>query len=462
MKVTLLGHASVLVEMNGTICLMDPVFFDPFEDGAVVSCPQRVVDLEQLPRVDLLIVSHRHPDHFDLASLAWVSRDCDAICPADPVIVYGLRKLGFKHIHSVEPMGEIRSTDFELYPTRSEVGSVREFGMVFKDESGVFWNQVDTSLSTATITAVLERYGHPDLLFAMYASQNFEFFESHSASFPYQTHRENLESVLRIGPRMVAPGSAGFRFCGDRAWLNAFLFPISAERFVGDLGRLCPDLQTKVMKPGDVFEISAGAVRHLPGASTIASTRNDDREVLNFNPIAPIPELTDPNPQGRSMTELAEVTERLIIDGLGSLASNAAGGGNEDAVIGLYRKHQVRYAIGLVFPNSTTPWYRFNFGAQSTRVTNELKLSGRADMVHRIAASALSGWIERRKSFFYVRAYSRRYSTLYEVFEGREPLGIKPIVLPDLLMHYLLNVVPGSENAARRHLDLEIEALSRA
>jgi UDP-MurNAc hydroxylase len=207
-KVTLLGHASVLVEMNGTTCLMDPVFFDPFEDGAVVSCPQRVVDLERLPRIDLLIVSHRHPDHFDLPSLARVSRDCDAICPAAPLIVYGLRKLGFKHIRAVEPMGEIRSTDFELYPTRSEVGSVREFGMVFKDESGVFWHQIDTSLSTATIT-VVERFGAPDLLFAMYASQNFEFFDSLSASFPYQTHRENLESVLRIRPRMVAAHAKG-------------------------------------------------------------------------------------------------------------------------------------------------------------------------------------------------------------------------------------------------------------
>jgi L-ascorbate metabolism protein UlaG (beta-lactamase superfamily) len=45
MKVTLLGHASVLVEMNGATCLMDPVFFDPFEEGAVVSCPERVVYL---------------------------------------------------------------------------------------------------------------------------------------------------------------------------------------------------------------------------------------------------------------------------------------------------------------------------------------------------------------------------------------------------------------------------------
>ena len=46
MKVTLLGHASVLVEMNGATCLMEPVFFDPFEEGAAVSCPEQVVYLE--------------------------------------------------------------------------------------------------------------------------------------------------------------------------------------------------------------------------------------------------------------------------------------------------------------------------------------------------------------------------------------------------------------------------------
>jgi hypothetical protein len=34
------------------------------------------------------IVSHRHPDHFDIPSLARVQRECDAICPADPLIVY--------------------------------------------------------------------------------------------------------------------------------------------------------------------------------------------------------------------------------------------------------------------------------------------------------------------------------------------------------------------------------------
>jgi UDP-MurNAc hydroxylase len=175
MKVTALGHASILVELNGATCLMDPVFFDPFEEGAVVSCPKRIVYPEKLLPIDILVVSHRHPDHFDIPSLARISRDCDAICPADPLIVYALQKLGFSRIHPVHPMGSIASADFELYPSRSEVGSVREFGMVFRDRSGTFWNQVDTSLSADTIATVLGRFGPVDLLFAMHASQNFDF-----------------------------------------------------------------------------------------------------------------------------------------------------------------------------------------------------------------------------------------------------------------------------------------------
>jgi L-ascorbate metabolism protein UlaG (beta-lactamase superfamily) len=63
MRITLLGHATVLVEMEGATRLMDPVLVDPFAEGAVTSCPDRRVNSERLPRSDILIVSHRNPDH---------------------------------------------------------------------------------------------------------------------------------------------------------------------------------------------------------------------------------------------------------------------------------------------------------------------------------------------------------------------------------------------------------------
>jgi hypothetical protein len=174
--------------------------------------------------------------------------------------------------------------------------------MVFSDSGGVFWNQVDTFLSAATIAAVTERSGRVDLLFAMYASQNFEFFESHVTNLPFETHRQNLETVLRISPRMVAPGSAGLRFCGEHAWLNRVLFPISPRRFADDLQRLAPNIATNVMKPGDVFELSGGEIRNLPAASEVAFTNCEDGAQIEFDPTAPIPDLAIPT---RKVTQLS-------------------------------------------------------------------------------------------------------------------------------------------------------------
>ena len=41
-KITLLGHATVLVETGPMRILMDPVVQDPFESGMVASCTKRL------------------------------------------------------------------------------------------------------------------------------------------------------------------------------------------------------------------------------------------------------------------------------------------------------------------------------------------------------------------------------------------------------------------------------------
>lgn len=456
MRVTLLGHASVLVEMDGATCLMDPVFFDPFEEGAVVSCPRRAVYPERLPAIDILIVSHRHPDHFDLRSLAQVPRECDVIMPADPLLAYALDKLGFQHIHPVHPMAPILSGTFELYPTRSEVRTVREFGMVFKDASGVFWNQVDSFLSAPTIEGVQARFGRIDLLFAMYASQNFDFFETGSHGFPYETHRDNLEKVLRIDPVVVAPGAAGFRFSGDQAWLNAFLFPIDRERFAEDLGRLAFRGRVEIMNPGDQFAVRREGVSHHARASGVAETLEDDRWKIRFDPTAPIPGLQDPNPSGYGCSELKGSAESFI-EGLTAYA--CGGDQRPDRVIDLYRRHRARYAIGIVFPSGQEEWYQLDFRSDTASLSGRLQGHPSAHIVHRIAASALVDWTRHRRSFFYVRACSRRYGTLYELSSRDLEVGLRPRALPDLLMHYLLNVMPGSEYATKHHVDLELAAI---
>ncbi len=439
--------------------LMDPVLRDPFESGMVVSCPKRAIDLDRLGSIDVVVVSHRHPDHFDLPSLDLLSRDCQVVCANDPLLLYALRTLGFEHVTSMDPHGAMPSTQAELFPTRSENASVRECGMVISDGNAVFWNQVDTELAPDTIAEVKRRYGRVDLLFAMYASQNFDFFDSLESEFPHETHRRNLDSALSIAPRLLVPASAGFCFAGDHAWLNPFLFPVSRERFAEDLRGLDSGISVALLDPGDQVVLDRADPRVARAASPIATTLDANTSAIRFDPTAPIPRLRDPNPEGLRISEMRETITSFLekelhphcVETLGQPGSLAA----------RYRRAGVVYGIEVIFPDDEDApadlRWTFDFVAQPLRLSPGV--DPRANLVHRIAASALTGWIQRRLGWFSVRAYSRRYSTLCGVSRHASSVRAEAISLPDLLMHFTIYEARDSEDAAKQRIDHEISQL---
>lgn len=457
MKITLLGHASILVEMKAARCLMDPVFQDPFEDTAVVSCPRRTIDLDKIPPIDLLAISHSHLDHFDIPSLAYIaqkSRNCDVVCPKDHTIVYALERLGFTKIHPEEPHKHFKLGGYELLTTHSNVTNVTEIGMVFKDASGTFWNQVDTVISPATAEATPKQAGPIDLLFAMYASQNFDFFASRGTSFPHQMHAMNLSNVMAIRPRMTVPGSAGFRFAGKgMEWCNAFLFPMSRERFVADLARVAPDLETRIANPGDVFEIEGGHVKHHVAASPIARMVEDDTHLLQFDPTAPIPPLQDPNPDGLS-TQLLRAGVEDCVTGFLAFVREAYISG--DPVVDEYRKLHATYAMGIAFGDALEHWIHLTFSSEAPEITRTEGHCAQADAGHRIVASALTSWAARKKSYFYLRAFSRQWSMLYTLSTDGSRATVEPTQPQDLLAHYLQRKAKGAELAVKRWLDHQL------
>lgn len=453
MKVTLLGHACVLVEMDGARCLMDPVFEDPFEEGTVVSCPRRAVHFEALPPIDVVIISHSHLDHFDIPSLARLPRSCRVICPKERGIPYVMRELGFTRVHETAPMTKMELGSYELMTTHSNVTNVVEFGMVFKDRSGTFWNQVDTVLAPGTVKTIKDLYGRIDLFFAMHASQNFGFFESRGTGFPHAMHELNLRTTLAVRPRVAVPGAAGFRFCGPVEWCNAFLFPMSRERFVADLGRLDADIRTSIANPGDVFEVSGGEVKHHPGASKVATMLEDDTALLRFDPTAPVPPLTDPNPDGHATLALTRSADECLEGFFAFLRQSYR---TPDALVEEYRKLRATYAVGIMLPDGSERWYRVHLDEREPKVESASPAAAPADAVHRIAASALRAWAAREKSYFYFRAYSRKSSTLYALAKDADGVKVEPRPLEDLLGHYLQWKAKGADMALKQRLDLAL------
>lgn len=84
-----IGHTTVLLKLDGFTILTDPVFstrvglnFGPFTVGIkrLVDVPAEIKDL---PRIDLVLLSHAHMDHFDLPSLRQLEHPSTHVVTAD-------------------------------------------------------------------------------------------------------------------------------------------------------------------------------------------------------------------------------------------------------------------------------------------------------------------------------------------------------------------------------------------
>jgi L-ascorbate metabolism protein UlaG (beta-lactamase superfamily) len=112
-----LGHSTVLLNMFGTWVLTDPVFSTQVGInllGIFTIGPKRVTPpalaLEDLPAIDVVLISHAHMDHLDLRTIDQLDRGVTLILPsgtADLVEEMGfedVRELDWKAVTEVDGM----------------------------------------------------------------------------------------------------------------------------------------------------------------------------------------------------------------------------------------------------------------------------------------------------------------------------------------------------------------------
>lgn len=77
LRITMIGHASLLVQTRGLNLLLDPVWSERASPLSFAG-PKRVNDpgiaFDELPPIDAVLVSHNHYDHLDVATLAQLSQ----------------------------------------------------------------------------------------------------------------------------------------------------------------------------------------------------------------------------------------------------------------------------------------------------------------------------------------------------------------------------------------------------
>ena len=105
MRITYIGHATLLLELAGVRILTDPNFDDALGHFAIGSRLARVsppgIALDALPKLDAMLLTHAHADHLSFKSLDALPRDVPLYAP--PPVAEWLRAKGYAHAVPLAP-----------------------------------------------------------------------------------------------------------------------------------------------------------------------------------------------------------------------------------------------------------------------------------------------------------------------------------------------------------------------
>jgi len=299
MITTLTAHACLLIQSRDTTLLTDPVFFDYLWEECNVHCPSIDLDLAKLPKVDILSISHRHQDHFDVRTLAYIAGSADILAPGavvlaprDEILLEVLAKLEFKNVVVVEDFKTLEIKGLTLTPTPSlnKQDYFPEHGLLVHDGEVTLWNQVDTIISPDIIKYMQRLYGQLDFAHVRYLpllEGNFCFHNP--LELPMEEYSSYLKAASACRPKFAVPGSAGFKYRDEFRFLNQYSFPTTQEQFLRDLADFCPDIESEIFYPGDRAVITREGVEIQKAASEFVKIKENDGHEVEFKPVSEVP-----------------------------------------------------------------------------------------------------------------------------------------------------------------------------
>lgn len=411
-KTTLISHACLLIQTKNLTIITDPVLFDPHWEDINVICPSRQLQLDMFPQVDVLYLSHRHQDHFDIHTLAYLRNanilapDFTFIAPKDDLLLEMLKELDYAKIEISRDFEPIQVKDVTLIPTPSDNREeYPEHGLLVRDGEVTVWNQVDSVVSPEVIRYIHQLCGQVDFAhvrFEPLLEGNFTFHQS--LKLPFEEYSSFLKVLQALNPKFAVPGSAGFRYCDAFGFLNHYSFPTSQEQFVKDVSEYCPEIQASLFYPGDVAEISSRGIKIIKQSSDFVRVVENNGHLLEFKPVAEVPPIRslapDPATHERQMQVVNDFLRSEMLDRL-----------RQHKMLEIWTHWKVVYQLEIFGLEGSEVWtldfaqgLKFNKGR-----------TGKINLYEGISSSELYRLIQNETNWDFVGA-SAQYRTFHNIY----------------------------------------------
>jgi hypothetical protein len=256
-KLTFVGHASVLIEEGGIVLLMDPWLKGNAFNDSWTLYPQPVLRPEDLAGVTHIWISHEHPDHLSIPTIKSIPAEVKSKIVLlfqkhyDTEILAWFRTAGFQDVREL-PHGKWLPLSPEVQVACYQIGHM-DSALAVKSVKHMVLNLNDCETPVSTLKRLKRQLGHVDVLLDQFSIAGWPG-NPQDVDRRRAAARHVMDNFVRdikyIDPDFVVPFASFVRFSHKE---NAFIN--SVVNTIDDVAANVDNNRLLVLYPGDAWEL---------------------------------------------------------------------------------------------------------------------------------------------------------------------------------------------------------------